>query len=168
MSSVTPCPLPENALLRAAVRDGAYTDCFTTDVGNVATHAQFVEAFYTSRLFGMERFILSCVLRRKIASVDAKRLAEGVADNFAVWRVEARAANQLLLADVYGRTRSWLMSEPVPDDAGTRLYFGSAVGAKRTGTAAASKMGFAFHALLGFHQRYSRALLRAAAARLQD
>ncbi|MFO1325422.1 MAG: hypothetical protein U1F15_15350 [Burkholderiales bacterium] len=167
MTAVKPCPLPEDALLREAVRDGAYTDCFATDVGRVVTHAQFVEAFYTSRLFRVERFILACAMRRKFKDADAKRLADGDADTFAAWRVEARAANQLLLADIHGRTRSWLMTAALAQGAGTRLHFGSAVGPKRDGATGSRSMGFAFHALLGFHKAYSRALLRAAVARLR-
>lgn len=167
MAAISACELPEASLLRAAVRTGAYTDCFATDIGSVVTHARYVEAFYSSILFRLERFILACVLRRKSTDADVKRLAEGSADAFAAWRVEARAPNQLLLADVYGRTRSWLMSAELPDGAGTRLYFGSAVGPKRDDATGARSPGFAFRALLAFHKAYSRALLRAAAARLR-
>ena len=50
--------------------------------------------------------------------------------------------------------------------AGTRLYFGSAVVPERNAKTGQAKYGFAFHAMLGFHRLYSRALLRSAVSRL--
>jgi hypothetical protein len=71
----------------------------------------------------------------------------------------------LLLADFTGATRSWLMSEVVPAG-GTRLWFGSAVVPRRHGPGGQPQFGAGFHALLGFHRAYSRALLAAAGRRL--
>lgn len=62
---------------------------------------------------------------------------------------------------------AWLMTEP-DGRGGTRLHFGSAVVPRRHGDSAKPRMGLLFHALLGFHQRYSRALLGAAQRRLQN
>jgi hypothetical protein len=98
----------------------------------------------------------------------AKELASGVLEAFATWRVEERSANQLLMCDLSGRTRSWLMAIPAGNGTSTvtRLYFGSAVVAvvdKRSGQAT---LGVTFKALLGFHKLYSRALLSAACSRL--
>ena len=67
-----------------------------------------------------------------------------------------------------GRTRSWLMAA-AEEPGQTRLYFGSAVAplAKSVNPLTGkSEMGLAFKSLLGFHKRYSRALLSAAARRL--
>jgi hypothetical protein len=57
------------------------------------------------------------------------------------------------------------MAAPISeaDSPRTRLYFGSGV-APRGG--AGKRMGFAFHALLGFHKLYSRLLLTAARSRI--
>ena len=57
------------------------------------------------------------------------------------------------------------MVEPRDDGGVTRLYFGSAVVA-RTADDGHPRLGFSFRALLGFHRRYSRALLAAARTRL--
>lgn len=42
--------LPEESLLCAYRDQGAYTDCFTLDAPFVISHAEYVTAFYTSRL----------------------------------------------------------------------------------------------------------------------
>lgn len=51
--------------------------------------------------------------------------------------------------------------------AGTRLHFGSAVVPGRDRKTGALGLGLGFEALLGFHKRYSVALLRAARRRLE-
>jgi hypothetical protein len=165
VSGPRPCALPEAALLQRYREAGAYTDCYAIDVPAAITHARYVEAFYTTWVFKLERAILAAVVARPSTDAQAKALALGAADAFAAWVVEARTADQMLLRDYRGRTCSWLMVAPI--DGGTRLHFGSAVVPvidKRTGRKA---MGGAFAALLGFHRLYSRVLLRAAAARLR-
>ncbi len=126
-------------------------------------------AFYTTRLFRTERFILKWAVARPSTDDDARKLAAGSLDHFAAWRVEARAQNQLLLCDFIGRTRSWLMTEAAETNQGaaTRLYFGSAVVPAGVSAGGKARMGFPFSALLGFHKLYSRALLAAARSRLQ-
>jgi hypothetical protein len=67
---------------------------------------------------------------RPATDADAKQLAHGKVTGFSAWRVEGQSPLELLLADFTGRTRSWLMAEPVaaPDQPPrTKLYFGSAV-----------------------------------------
>ena len=169
-ASVHPAELPAGALLQSCREAGAYADCYVCEVRGLVSHAAFVEAFYTTRLFKLERFILRWLARRPASDADARRLAEGTADGYSAWRVEGRSGNQLLLADFTGRTRSWLMVAPVPDGSGpkhTRLYFGSAVVPRRSrGAHGKTSMGFGFHALLGFHRLYSRLLLTAARSRV--
>lgn len=169
MTTVETCELPPGALLRKYIGGGGYADAFTTQVPGRVSHAAFVEAFYTSRLFKLERAVLAVALRRPSTDAQATALAAGTRDSFAAWTVEARAPGQLLLADLHGRTRSWLMCEPVDDAAAaaaTRLVFGSAVLPVPGRGDGKASMGWVFHALLRFHKRYSRALLRAAVARL--
>jgi len=154
------CPLPDGALLRRyAVTAGAYTDCWSLVLPRAVSQAQYVEAFYTSWLFRLERLVLA-LIGKPSSAADAHRLAQAEQARFAAWTVEDRIERQLLMCDFLGRTRSWLMSEATP--AGTRLYFGSAV----VPAARANDIGWNFGALLGLHRLYSRMLLRACARRL--
>src|SRR5262249_52421050 len=100
----------------------------------------------------------------------AQQLACGAVDEFAAWRVERRAANQLLMADYTGRTRSWLMVVHSAEEQGvrTRLYFGSAVVPIRHRRSGTPSLGASYKSLLGFHKLYSVLLVRAAKARLNS
>lgn len=169
MTSVCPCELPATSLLHKYRQEGAYTDCYVAEVGGSVSQSAFIEAFYTTLLFKAERVILDWFAARPSSDIEANRLAEGASCSFAAWRVEGRTADQLLLADFTGRTRSWLMAAPVGGTGlgmRTRLYFGSAVVARVDARTGRRKMGFAFHALLGLHRLYSRLLLRAARSRV--
>ncbi|MBL8488912.1 MAG: hypothetical protein JNK22_17750 [Rhodocyclaceae bacterium] len=161
---VSPCPVPAGALLSrygdGGGRQGGFADAYAVVVAGTVTHADYVAAFYTTPLFRVERAILRWLAGRPSTDADARALADG-AERFAAWRVEARAADQVLLADFTGRTRSWLAVEAVAG--GTRLWFGSAV-VPRGGERGP---GFPFAALLGFHRLYSRLLLGAARRRLR-
>jgi hypothetical protein len=166
MTSIQACELPDDALLRRYLSRGAYADCYVTEVARVISHAEYVEAFYTTAVFKMERLLLSWFIARPSTDAQAGELASGKRISFAAWSVEAREPDQLLLSDFQGRTRSWLMSAPASNSRTTRLFFGSAlvpIVNRRTGEA---RMGSAFRALLGFHKLHSRILLRAAATRL--
>ena len=165
MIAIQACELPDDALLRSYLDAGAYTDCFVAEVRRPVLHEQYVEAFYTTALFRLERLILSWFVARPSSDVQARELAHGKLDSFAAWSVEARAPNQLLLRDFQGRTRSWLMSAPAANQGATRLYFGSAV-IPVAGRSGEQRLGTTYRALLGFHKLYSRLLLRAAVARL--
>ncbi len=172
MSSIRSCDIPPGALLGQYLQGGGYADCYATEVGRAVTQAEYVEAFYSTPVFKLERLLLAWFASRPSTDAQARELAQATRSRFAAWCVEARSADQLLLCDFQGRTRSWLMSAAADRGDGggaprTRLYFGSAVVpavSRRTGR---SRMGFAFRALLGFHKLYSRVLLRAACARLQ-
>jgi hypothetical protein len=166
MSHIQLHPLPAHVLLSKYANSGAYTDCFTTDIARTVSHAEFVDAFYTGRLFKVERFLLRVFISKPSTDLQARQLAAGELNEFAAWRVEARALDQLLLRAMDGRTRSWLMVSAMPETGGTRLYFGSAVVPAVNASTGKPSLGFVFKALLGFHNFYSRALLNAAAARL--
>jgi len=150
---------PVEALHWKYQQSGAYTDCFSTEIAERVSHAQFVEAFYTSRVFKLERLILTWLVDKPSTDAGAQELASGVRDRFAAWTVEARATDQLLMCDYRGHTRSWLMTTACEIDGrpATRLHFGSVV---------VPIERFAYKALLGFHRLYSRILLRSAVARL--
>ena len=156
MGTVESCTLPDEALTQRYRASGAHTDCFLTELARPVTHAEFVEAFYTTRLFKLERWILRLCVARPSTDAEARALARGERDSFAAWTVEARAPNQVLLRDFTGRTCSWLMVANAERPPGTRLYFGSVV----------LPLSPVHTRLLGFHTLYSRLLLRAAARRL--
>jgi len=160
--------LPEKALMgEYAAKDGCFTDCYITDVPGQVSLASYVEAFYTTLLFKLERVVLQVALSLPSTDEDARQLALGETDTFSAWVVEARTGDQILLADRKGRTRSWLMVGPSPqDDDKTRLYFGSAVLPVHNEETGDREMSAGFKALSGFHNVYAQALLAAAARKL--
>ena len=147
--SIRVCPLPADALLHRYRDAGAYTDCYVTDVSFSASQAEFIEAFYSTWVFRMERWILATLVGKPSGDEELRALASGAGDAFAAWTVEGRAPNQLLLSDFQNRTRSWLMSKPleVGTTSGTRLWFGSAVVPLRD-TDGRTRMGLMFRMLL--------------------
>jgi hypothetical protein len=129
--------------------------------------AAFVEAFYTTWLFKLERALL--VLAAKPSTdLQAKELAAGTRSRFAAWIVEERAEHQLLMRDLTTRTRSWFMIAGTTR--GTRratlLFFGSAVAATINEATGEETISPIFHSLMGFHRIYSKALLHATRSRL--
>jgi len=168
VSTVRPHPLPAHALLTRYSDNGAYADCFVADVAPGISHADYVTAFYTSWLFKLERLVLLCLVAKPSTDQQAGELARGERKRFAAWSVEAREPDQLLVCDYQGKTRSWLMCEAAIEDgnAVTRLYFGTAVVPVIDGNTGRQTLSFLFRALLPFHKRYARALLRAARSRL--
>src|SRR3990170_6794867 len=98
MPAIQARPLPPDSLLARHSRPGDRTDCFTIDVPGTVGLEAFVEAFYTSRGFLPERLVLYLV-GRGASAADARALAQGGADRFAAWQVEARATSELLPLD---------------------------------------------------------------------
>lgn len=166
MARITISELPREALLKHYRTDGAYTDCYVTEVPRSISPAHYIEAFYTTWLFKLERWVLSWLARRPSTDMQARALALGQRTDFAAWHVEQRDDRQLLMCDFQGSTRSWLMCLPINDGQSTRLYFGSAVVPVVDPDTGEKRLGSLFRLLLGFHKLYSRALLRAAATRV--
>jgi hypothetical protein len=165
MPAIRPCPLPADALLNRYASTGTFVDCFVTEVTRTVSCAEYVEAFYTTPVFKLERAILRTFVSRPSTDAEARQLARGERATFATWTVEARSPDQLLLADLSGRTRSWLMVAPCGSSR-TQLYFGSAVVPARDPTTGRGSLGPLFGALLGFHKLYSRVLLHSASSSL--
>ena len=161
---ITAEPLPARSFLQGYARVGAYTDCFCTQLGIAVSQAAYVEAFYTTWLFKLERLLLDWFVARPSSDAQARALALGEREEFAAWDVERRDHEQLLMCDLAGRTRSWFLVEPC--EGGTRLYFGSAV-VPAVGADGRPRMGVVFRLLLGFHKLYSRALLASASRRVR-
>jgi hypothetical protein len=136
------------------------------ELPGTVSHAQFVQAFYSTALFKLGRVLLGVFLSRPSTGAQARQLAEGQLSSFAAWSVESRTDNEIVLAT--GPTRSWLMVKAGVDalPASTQLHFGSAVVPPRSSSGARGNMGLVFTALLGFHKLYSRTLLMSARARL--
>jgi hypothetical protein len=169
MSRISPCALPADSLLRRYVDGVAYTDCYRAALAFPVSFPTYVEAFYSTPLFKLERLVLRMAVARGSTDAQARELGNGTREDFAAWTVEARAEQQLLLRDFLGRTRSWLMIAPVEASGmdSCWLYFGSAVVPAGTVGAAQPSLGTGFTALLGAHRLYSRALLGAARRRLR-
>ena len=159
MFGVRAASLPPDALLASYSRSGAYTDCYSVTLDRPASLGDFMEAFYTTRVFKLERWLLASILRIPSSDDEAKSLAQGDVDRFSAWQVEARREDQAVLAA--GRTRSWLMV--APSGKFTTLFFGSAIVPQERGN-----LGWQFTMLLTFHKVYSRILLRAAAKNMRD
>lgn len=168
MYSIKACAIPDQALLRKYLQSDHYTDCYRAEIGASVTQAEYISAFYTSRVFKIERLILDWAVSKPSSDTQAGQLADASIDEFAAWHVESRCENQLLLSDFRGRTRSWLMTLPAgsgPDER-TILYFGSAVTDAHKPAAGHKLSALFFTALLEFHKIYSRVLLYAACLRL--
>ena len=150
-----------------AQRPGFYTDCFAVEIAADVRFSEYIAAFYSTRIFKVERLILLYVAAARSSDEEARQLGLEKADRFAIWRVAERVDNQLLM-ETKGRTRSWFMIEDLCDNGApkTRLYFGSIVTPIRGAAAGKPKMGWLFSALQGVHTLYSKALLRAAGKRL--
>ena len=169
MFSIEKSSIPDGALLSHYFSEGAYTDCYVTDVSGTVSHSQFVAAFYTTKIFKLERTILKWAVSKPSTDNQAEDLAEGSLDAFSAWHVEDRSVNELLMCDFQGRTRSWLMIVPVVVEGETRtkLYFGSAVVPIKNTQKGKSSIGLSFRILHGFHKIYSKILLYSAKLRLQ-
>ena len=163
---VTATALPEEAVLwRYAERDDCFTDCYVLAVDRAVALADHVAAFYSTRLFKLERLVLRLAFAAPSTDAQARALGRGERAEFAVWTVEDRRPDQLLLCPRDGRTRSWLMVRS-GDGGGTLLYFGSAVlPPDRPGGRLSS--AFTSGPMLWAHDRYSRALLAAAGRKLR-
>jgi hypothetical protein len=163
-TSIVTTELPTSALLRKYAYPGAYTDCYFTEVAHSLSLPEYVESFYTTWVFKLERFILTHAVDKPSTDLDAQHVARAEIDAFAAWTVEDRAPEQLLMCDFLRRTRSWFMVAPI--DGGTRLYFGSAVVPVRS-KSGETTLGSTYVSLMGFHKLYSRILLRSARSRLR-
>jgi hypothetical protein len=95
-ASIKACELPPDALLRKYAGTGAYTDCYVTEVARPVSRSEYVEAFYTTAVFKVERLLLRRISRPS-TDAQARRLACGALSSFAAWNVEGDAPDQLLL-----------------------------------------------------------------------
>lgn len=166
MFSVQKCAVPVDIFLYTCSLNGAYADCYSTELPATIPFNKYIFAFYTSPLFKIERWILARTVSKPSTDKQARELADCQRDAFAAWTVENRNDHEILMCDYLGRTKSWLAVLPM-DGAGTRLFFGSAVVSRRNSTNGKSSLGFVFQMLLGFHRMYSLLLLYSAKRKLK-
>ena len=153
----------ENASAEQSVSN--YCDCYSIKIDRKVDLKKFVYAFYTSKLFSVERRILATLLGIPTTDEHAKQLSLGKTDSFSAWTVETRLGNEMLLREPRSRTASWFMVRQDVESSGdrTELLFGSAVFPKND----KKGLGVLFHSLSTFHTYYSYALLRSAYKRLR-
>lgn len=155
---ITERDAPDGSLIAVyAAADGHYTDAFVAE-GPEVTLPVLIEAFYTAPLFKMERIVLRALGGVRSSDEGARALAKDKAESFALWHVEGRRKDEILLAARDGRTKSWLSVQ------GGKLWFGSVVvPVERKGRLV---LGPVFDSLLGAHKLYSRALLAGTVRRI--
>ncbi|MEH6450534.1 MAG: hypothetical protein V7765_17820 [Oleispira sp.] len=167
MPKVIATELPSDALSTSYQEQGAFVDCYYMDIAKDISLEQYIQAFYTTTLFKLERSLLSLATFKRTKDVEAVELSLGKSDQYSIWTVEGRESNQIMLRDFTGNTRSWLMvQKPNENQMGTRLYFGSVVVPKSVSKNGQGSFGVLFHLLDKFHEVYSRALLNAAYRKL--
>jgi hypothetical protein len=81
-----PCEVPPNSLLRIYKDGSGFADCYVTEVPGAVTQETFIEAFYTSPLFKLERTMLHYLASRPATDAEAKQLAGGKAKILGVAR----------------------------------------------------------------------------------
>lgn len=160
MLSIEKCTVLPNSLL-APYKGEGYADSYRTELPGLISLEDFVFSFYTSALFKLERFTLSWLVLKPSNDMQAKELARGNTNKFSAWTVESRKENELLMCDMLGRTRSWLMVKHFDnkENSRTQLYFGTGITPAIKAKPGRSSIGLFFIALLPFHKIYSILLL---------
>jgi hypothetical protein len=161
---VVPVELPQRSLLLGQAGPADHVDGFAIDVSGQVSLQAYVAAFYTTWLFKLERAVLR-LAGYPSQDAQAQALARGERQAFAYWRLKERTEHQLLMRDLSGATCSWLMVAPTAS--GTRLFFGSGVRARKVPGQDSGRLARSYRALMGLHLAYSRALLAAAAKRVE-
>jgi len=173
MPKVIASELPSHALSTSYKEQGAFVDCYYIDITKDISLDKYIQAFYTTAIFKLERSLLSLATFKCTKDDEAIELSLEKSDSYSIWTVEGRQSNQIMLRDFTGNTRSWLMVEKSSGsdsnrDGGisTRLYFGSVVVPKGVTESGQGSFGVLFHLFGKFHQLYSKALINAAYRRL--
>ena len=74
-----PCALPATSQLAAYRESGAYTDCYCIDLPGAVSLAGYIEAFYTTRVFKLERLVLRWLVARPSTDAQARQLEDAAA-----------------------------------------------------------------------------------------
>ncbi len=140
---------------------GCLTDAFRCKVDFSVNLEHFIQAFFDSSVFRLERLLIQILTRKQADLTQVKKLASGTDKTFAVWQVAQRSNFEILMKVGTGPIRSWLAAYP-DQDGGTSLYFGSAVLPTKGDKNGNQQVGFLFQATVWFHEFYSRLLLKSA------
>ncbi len=155
---------PGRLIADYAERAGHFTDCYSCVVPGKVALADYVTAFYTTPLFRAERFVLRVAAGAPSTDAQARAVADGQSERFAIWTVEARRGNELMMAERSGRTKSWF--KVMSQGGETQLLFGTVVVPVQS-KSGDLVLGPVFDSLKWAHTIYARALLAAAARRVQ-
>lgn len=155
---------PGRLIADYAERAGHFTDCYSCVVPGQVALADYVTAFYTTPLFRAERFVLRVAARTPSTDAQARAVADGQSERFAIWTVETRRGNELMMAERSGRTKSWF--KVLSQGGETQLLFGTVV-VPVPSKSGDPVLGPVFDSLKWAHTIYARALLAAAARRVQ-
>lgn len=110
MVQVIATTLPKSACLNDYEHHaGVYTDCFQTELPKGGTLESYINAFFNTWLFRIERMILSTAAKKPVSDEDIARLAQGTSNTMSAWQVERRDADQILLEVPQPPIRTWLM-----------------------------------------------------------
>lgn len=74
--------LPAESLLQSYREAGAYTDCYWIEITAAVAQADYVEAFYTTWVFRLERRLLAWFIARPSTDAQARALGRGGRDTF--------------------------------------------------------------------------------------
>ena len=75
--------------------------------------SDFIEAFYKTPLFRLERVVLSLAPKGRMLDADVTALSKGLTDRISIWEVETRHDAQIFLSA--GGAKPWLMVQPIGD-----------------------------------------------------
>jgi len=157
--------LPSDSLLIRYRESKDFTDCYQISINQKINLHEYVNAFYTSWLFKLERFIIKWLVNKPSTDQDVELLARSETSEFSAWSVEERTENQLLLCDYQGQTRSWL-SVVNQDNESSQIYFGTAVVYRKDKKGRTIEFNQVFKFISLFHHFYAKALIRCAAKKL--
>lgn len=168
MSNIIEAEIPPDALSARYVEEAAFVDCYYIEIPKEITLDRYIEAFYTTPLFKVERTILSIATFKAASDREAAELSLEKSNSYSIWTVENRNSNQIILRDFTKKTRSWLMVKTLKNEESviSRLFFGSVVVPSKVSDSGHASFGVLFHLLSRFHLWYSKALLKAAYKKL--
>jgi hypothetical protein len=174
--SVTKSSPPPDSLLTKRVKESTLlveADCYSLEIDGKVSLEEFVEAFFTSQVFQVERMVLP------VASTDeqARQFARGTTADFATWRAVGRTEGEFLT--IWGdgspetteipksgtQGATWFRVEPAgtADAPRTRISLGSSiVGTPNPLTS------FVMGIATPLHGVYSQTLVQCAADNLQS
>lgn len=166
MHKITAATIPDQSFMQT-YRDmpGCHSDAFKATVNFPVKIEDLVSAFFTSAAFLPERILIKLFTRKDASLEQATKLASGSSDKFALWRTEQRSETEILLAVGSGPIKSWFLIRPEPGNQ-TTLFFGSAVLPQGTSKDGIPEVSFTIKTLEGFHNFYSRFLLKSALKKL--